>query len=361
MSVTEETFQLDMSRLKEVARSNIEDMSVTEETSHDQMLPLKEVARSNIEDMSVTEETFQLDMSPLKDVAPENMLSVSVTEETSQADRLPLKYVASWNMALMSVTRDRSGASVALYIMLEASSNEPYMELHVAFPHWTSATSFAALVEFPAKNRSKSPDMVTLYEPAEAYAWVALPDWVVGFVPSPQFTVYVPVWPPTCMVIASLEDVVFHVVTKSPAPKLATRAILAISAKPAPPRLRSTGTSRTASVGLPDASRAAPAPAARVMDVAFDSRIMSANPSVAAAAAPDAAAPSSDAACVPPVTLIREPFTVLMSSLNRIDMVPLPMWYVAPSMAGFVVSRTATAFFGDSSIWLSARSATAPC
>ena len=35
----------------------------------------------------------------------------------------------------MSVTRDRSGASAALYIMLEAFANDLAMEFHDAFPH----------------------------------------------------------------------------------------------------------------------------------------------------------------------------------------------------------------------------------
>ena len=44
MSVTEEVSQPEMSRLKEVASRNIQDMSVTLDTSQSEMSRLKEVA-----------------------------------------------------------------------------------------------------------------------------------------------------------------------------------------------------------------------------------------------------------------------------------------------------------------------------
>ena len=70
--------------------------------------------------MSVTEDTFQEEMSPLKDVAPANMPNIFVTEETSQLFRGWLKDVAPANMPNMPVTEDTSHAEI-LPLNLEAS------------------------------------------------------------------------------------------------------------------------------------------------------------------------------------------------------------------------------------------------
>ena len=140
---------------------------------------------------------------------------MSVTAEVFHEDRLPSNAPVVSNMPLMLFTRDRSGASAALYSMFAAQRNESSIELQDAFPHWTSAVSFAALVVLPALNLWKSPDIETLYEPASAYSWTALPVWPYVNDPSPQFTSYAPACPSTLISMASSAAVVFHVVTKS--------------------------------------------------------------------------------------------------------------------------------------------------
>ena len=62
MSVTDETFQAEMSWLKEEAFQNMLFVLVTEETSHVLRGWLKEEASVNMPDMSVTDETFQAEM-----------------------------------------------------------------------------------------------------------------------------------------------------------------------------------------------------------------------------------------------------------------------------------------------------------
>ena len=112
MSVTEETSQDDMSRLKDAARSML-DMSVTLETSHEPMSPLNDLAPLNIPDMSVTLETSHPERSPSKDFAPSNIRAVLVTPE-------------------------RSGTSVALLTMLAAPEKAQLRSFHWWSPHWSS-------------------------------------------------------------------------------------------------------------------------------------------------------------------------------------------------------------------------------
>ena len=64
--------------------------------------------------MLVTEETFQEEISWLKEEAPRNMAYISVTEEVSQDERSPLNEEAPRNVSIMLVTLLRSGVSVAL-------------------------------------------------------------------------------------------------------------------------------------------------------------------------------------------------------------------------------------------------------
>ena len=63
------------------------------------------------------------------------MSDMSVTFETSQEERSPLKEEALSNMLDMSVTPERSGASPALYTMLEAPLKAFSIEAHEAVPH----------------------------------------------------------------------------------------------------------------------------------------------------------------------------------------------------------------------------------
>ena len=94
--------------------------------------------------MSVTEETFQPEMSPSKALVSKNMLAMSVTPETSQPERSPSKVRAPENMLFMSVTPERSGASVASYIMSEAPAKADAIEVHRLEPHWSIETSLYA-------------------------------------------------------------------------------------------------------------------------------------------------------------------------------------------------------------------------
>ena len=63
------------------------------------------------------------------------------------------------------------------------------MDSHCTSPHWSIDTSLAALfVSLSRRIVRPSPDMLTVWLPAEAYVWVA---WLVCVVtlPSPQSTV----------------------------------------------------------------------------------------------------------------------------------------------------------------------------
>ena len=71
------------------------------------------------------------------------MLDMSVTCETFQPEMLPLKDEFS-NMPLISCTPDRSGASVALYTMLDAPRKAFSMLVHCVSPHWSIETSLEA-------------------------------------------------------------------------------------------------------------------------------------------------------------------------------------------------------------------------
>ena len=166
---------------------------MTPETFHVDMLPLNLEADANMCDMSVTPETFQDERSPLNVGTFSNMCDMSVTLETSHDDMLPLNLEADANMYLASVTSAKSGMSVALYAMFDASLNASFIDVHDMPPHCIRAVTFWALVlSSPNLIVLKSPDMDTLYDPAEVYAWVALPDSIV-IVSSPQSTTYVPV------------------------------------------------------------------------------------------------------------------------------------------------------------------------
>ena len=128
---------------------------------------------------------------------------------------------------------------------------------------------------------------------------MALPEWVVALVPSPQFTVYVPVCPSTSMVMVSLPVVVCHVVTKSLAPKLAALADAA-AAKPNSilPGTMSSGMSETASIRLPCISCNTSAGMLKFNDVMPDILARSSNSRVAVAVLL-AAAPCSCSVLLP--------------------------------------------------------------
>ena len=59
---------------------------------------MKASVLENMRDMSVTDETFQDEMSPLNPAALENMLFMPVTCETFQPERSPSKESVSANM-----------------------------------------------------------------------------------------------------------------------------------------------------------------------------------------------------------------------------------------------------------------------
>ena len=167
--------------------------------------------------MSVTCETFQEDMSPLKDTVWANIRDMSVTCETFQDEILPLKELALVNIRDMSVTRERSGASAALYTMFRAFWKASCMDDHCISPHWSMETSLSALaVLSPSLIRVKSPDMRTVCSPGEAYVCVWSPVTLNDIVPSPQSILYAPAAPPTGMIMDSFGDTVLQVVTKAP-------------------------------------------------------------------------------------------------------------------------------------------------
>ena len=120
-------------------------MSVTAETFQESRGWSKEAAPSNMLFMLVTFETSQESRGWSKEAAPSNMLFMSSTDETSQLEMSPSKEVAPSNMPDMSVTPDRSGASVALYAMLEAPRNAFAIEGHSISPHRSIDRSCGAL------------------------------------------------------------------------------------------------------------------------------------------------------------------------------------------------------------------------
>ena len=74
------------------------------------------------------------------------MLPMSVTCETFQPEMSPLKDESS-NMPLISCTPDRSGASVALYIiiiMLPVPLKALFILVHCVSPHWSMDLSLEA-------------------------------------------------------------------------------------------------------------------------------------------------------------------------------------------------------------------------
>ena len=213
MSVTCDTFQDDVSPLKEV-EANMLDMSVTLETSQLSRGWLKGPFSTNMLDMSVTLETSQLSRGWLNFPAPANMPDMSVTLETSQDDMVSLKDERA-NMPDMSVTPDKSGVSAALILTLPVFLNASAMLLHSMVPHCSIDSSFPALPLPPAINLSKSPDMRTVCVPELAYLCTWLPVTFSDTMPSPQSTVYLADEPPTFIVMVSLATVVVQVVTKS--------------------------------------------------------------------------------------------------------------------------------------------------
>ena len=118
------------------------------------------------------------------------MPDMSVTEETSQLERLPLKAVAPANIRVMSVTPERSGASSALYSMLEAPRNAEFMVSHSMFPHCSMDCSFAALVLSPDRAIDpKSPYILTVWLPGEGYTCDFEPETLSNVVSSSHITV----------------------------------------------------------------------------------------------------------------------------------------------------------------------------
>ena len=116
-------------------------------------------------------------------------MDMFVTDETSHAPMVPLKEAAPSNMWDVSVTLERSGTSVAAYVILDASLNADAMVDQVALPHWSIERSLAALASPPPRwILVKSPEILTVWLPAAAYAWVASDVCVVTAVPSPQST-----------------------------------------------------------------------------------------------------------------------------------------------------------------------------
>ena len=92
-------------------------------------------------------------------------------------------------MKIMESTPERSGASAALYVMLTAPSNAPSIVVQAMFPHRSIDCSLAAFAASPLSLIwVKFPDMLTVWLPASAYAWVASVTCVVEL-PSPQCTV----------------------------------------------------------------------------------------------------------------------------------------------------------------------------
>ena len=84
-------------------------------------------------------------------------------EETFHLERLPLKEGVERNMWDMSSTPERSGASSALYTMLEASRNAEFMVVHSVFPHCSMERSFAAFELSPDRSiASKPPYILTV-------------------------------------------------------------------------------------------------------------------------------------------------------------------------------------------------------
>ena len=71
--------------------------------------------------MSVTDEVFHAEMSRSKAEAPRNISDMSVTDEVFHAEMSRSKAETSRNMDFMEATPDRSGASIALYVIFEAS------------------------------------------------------------------------------------------------------------------------------------------------------------------------------------------------------------------------------------------------
>ena len=117
-----------------------------------------------MESILVTDETSQPERLPLKAVAPKNMPFMSVTPETSQPERSPSNFSASRNMFCMEDTCERSGASVALYTMLDAPWNAPSIVVQVMFPHCSMDRSLSAfaVVFWPRLMPSSPPAMETL-------------------------------------------------------------------------------------------------------------------------------------------------------------------------------------------------------
>ena len=88
---------------------------------------------------------------------------MSSTCETSHPERFPLKAAASRNMLSMLGTPDRSGASDALYSMLEAPRNAEIMVVHSMSPHCSMDCSFCAFVaSAPRLILSRPPVMETV-------------------------------------------------------------------------------------------------------------------------------------------------------------------------------------------------------
>ena len=88
--VTDETFQPEMSPLKEEARSNIQPMLVTMDVSHvERPSPVKLGANWNIPCMFLTFEVSQPERSPVKFVALRNISCMFLTFEVSQPERSP--------------------------------------------------------------------------------------------------------------------------------------------------------------------------------------------------------------------------------------------------------------------------------
>ena len=123
-------------------------MSVTEETFQPEISELKAGVTRNISLMSVTEETSQPEISELNESACQNMPDMSVTEETSQSEKSPSKESANQNIPDMSVTDERSGVSVARYSMFLALVNARYMDSHCISPHCSMDCSLDALDVF---------------------------------------------------------------------------------------------------------------------------------------------------------------------------------------------------------------------
>ena len=99
--------------------------------------------------------------------------------------------------------------------MLDAPRNAELADSHRMSPHCSIDRSLSALGCCPSRYiLVKSPYILTVWVPGAPYAYVWSPVTLAETVPSPQSTVYLPVAPPTGIVMLSPASAVSQVVTK---------------------------------------------------------------------------------------------------------------------------------------------------